>query len=257
MRPVVFPHTLLLLAGLVLIGSGTQAQVRFTIDPKLSLAWWQVNPHLNHLWATSCPAEPTWRPGESRSAGWIIGAGFKPPKHGHGGDSDTTIMPLYPRFMPLPVCTEALKGEIVVADTSRWQKVTGEVVLKADSLFTGNEKRDAFTRNEVLETKHHPTIRFTIDSVMNVTRQSDTVKGTALGVLHVHGVSKPMVATVRAWPEVGGMRALARLRMPAYELTEELNFSKFALDLGVKTGIWYHLFMGIDVVLRPSATTAQ
>lgn len=239
------------LAGLTGWSAAGAAQTRYTVDPKSSLAWWQVNPHMNHLWATTCPEEPTWRPGESRSAGWIIGAGLRAPKHGHGGDSDTTIIPLYPRFMPLPVCTEAMRGEIVVADTTRWSGVRGEVVVKADALVTGDSRRDNVARDAVLETRHYPTIRFTIDSLVDVIRQADTVRGTAMGVLHVHGVSKALTAGVRAWPEAGGIRTLARLSVPAHSLVEEFGFSKFALDLGVKTGIWYHLFMGIDVVLRP------
>lgn len=239
-----------LLAGLVAIGGVIQAQVRLTVDPKVSLAWWQVNPHMNHLWATTCPREPTWRPGESRGAGWVISAGLKPPKHGHGGDSDTTIIPVYPRFRPLPLCAEAVSGTVLVADTTTWRNVRGEVVVQADSLVTGDARRDATARSTVLETRKYPTVRFTIDSVVGVTRHADTIRGTAVGVFHAHGVSKPMTATVRAWPEAGGLRTLARFRIPAPHLVTEYNLSRLALDLGVKTGIWYHLYMGIDVVLR-------
>ena len=38
---------------------GAQAQVVWVADPKSSLAWWQVSPHYNQLWATTCPWEWT------------------------------------------------------------------------------------------------------------------------------------------------------------------------------------------------------
>src|SRR5574341_1229773 len=72
-------------------------EVRWTPDPKSSLAWWQVNPHLNHLWATTCPEEPSWRPGEGRSGGWSISQALRPPKEGYAAVSDTSRVPLYPR----------------------------------------------------------------------------------------------------------------------------------------------------------------
>jgi hypothetical protein len=253
MLPVASARTLALVAGLVAHAAAVEAQTRFTVAPKLSLAWWQVNPHLNHLWATTCPQEPTWRPGEGRSTGWIIGAGLRAPKHGYGGDDDTTIIPVYPRFMPLPVCTEAVSGGIVVTDTTDWREVRGEVVVKAEALVTGHEQRDAFARSAVLETRQYPTLRFTIDSVVDVSRQADTVRAKAVGVFHVHGVTKAVTAGVRGWPEAGGVRVLAKFSVPAQILINEFGLSRMALDLGVKTGIWYQLFMGIDVVLHADA----
>src|SRR5882757_8516136 len=60
-----------------------QAETRWTVDPKASLAWWQVSPHLNHLWATTCPGEPSWRPGEGRSSGWNINPYLELPATGY------------------------------------------------------------------------------------------------------------------------------------------------------------------------------
>jgi polyisoprenoid-binding protein YceI len=237
-------------AILAALGPGARAQTRWTIDAKSSLAWWQVNPHLNHLWATTCPEEPSWRPGEGRSAGWVIGQALRPPKHGYAGVNDTTIVPLYPRYEALPVCTEAVQGQVLVADTVRWRGVRGEVRVRGDELVTGEERRDTYSRQAVLETTRYPEIRFTIDSLVGVTRHADTVRGTAVGVLTLRDVSKPMTAGVQAWPEAGGVRVVAKLRIPATELTEEWGLSKFALGLGVTTRIWYDLFMGVDVVLR-------
>lgn len=235
-----------------LLGATTpgQAQTRFRIDPSVSLAWWQVNPHLNHLWATTCPAEPSWRPGEGRSAGWIIGQGLRAPAQGYAAVSDTTNVPLYPRYEPLPLCEEAVSGEILVADTVRWRGVRGEVRVKTSALVTGEERRDAYAREAILQASRHPEMRFAIDSLVNVSRQSDTLQGTAVGVFTLRDVSRPMTAAIQAWPEAGGLRVLAKFRISAPRLTEDYGLSRFALGLGVTTRIWYDLFMGVDVVLR-------
>jgi YceI-like protein len=249
--------TLALLAGLVAIGTRGEAQTRLRVDPRASLAWWQVNPHLNHLWATTCPEEPSWRPGEGRSSGWVIGQTLKPPKHGYAGINDTTIVPLYPRLEATPLCTEAVEGQVLVTDTVRWQGVRGQVTVRAEALITGEERRDNYTHQAVLQTDRYPEITFTIDSVVNVTRQADTLRGTAVGVFLLHGVRKPMTAGVRAWPEAGGLRVLAKFRVPAPSLTQEFGLSRFALGLGVTTRIWYDLFMGVDVVLRSQGTAGN
>jgi polyisoprenoid-binding protein YceI len=158
--------------------------------------------------------------------------------------------------MPLPVCAEAVSGEIVAADTVQWRDVRGEVSVRANALVTGEERRDEYAQQVVLEAKTYPSIRFTIDSVIDVRRSADTVKGTAVGVLHVHGVSKAMSAGLRAWPQSGGLRVLAKFHVPAMSLVDEFKLSRFALDLGVRTGIWYQLHMGIDVVLRAVGSTS-
>lgn len=247
------------LLALVSLGVSARApaQVRFTVDPRASLAWWQVNPHLNHLWATTCPEEPSWRPGEGRSAGQIVGRGLSGAKRGDAAVSDTTIVPLYPRPTARSVCTEAVEGDFLVADTVQWRGLRGFVMVKAAALITGEQRRDAFAREAVLQTYRYPEIRFTIDSVVSLTRAADTLRGTVVGVFSLHGVTKPMTATLRAWPEAGGLRALARLRIPAQSLVDEFKLSRTAIGLGLTAAIWHDLFMGVDVVLRarPSGTS--
>jgi len=241
-----------LLAAVVSAG----AQTRWTVDPKASLAWWQMNPHLNHLWATTCPEEPSWRPGEGRSTGWIVGQ-IRNPKHGYAGVDDTTIVPLYQRARVRAVCTEAVDGQVLVADSVAWRGVSGEVVVRGAALVTGEERRDAFARNAVLETNRYPLMRFIIDSLIDVSRQGDTVRGTAMGVFSLRDVKKPMTASVRAWSDAGALRVLAKLRVPARTLPEEFGLSRIALGMGVTSGIWYDLFMGIDVVLRLDSAPAR
>jgi polyisoprenoid-binding protein YceI len=239
-----------LLPCLLAAALGAEAQTRWTVDSKASLAWWQINPHLNHLWATTCPQEPSWRPGDGRSTGWIIGQ-IRTPKQGTAAVYDTTIVPLNQRVTVRAVCTEAVTGRVLVGDTVAWHGVRGEVAVRGEALITGEERRDAVAREAVLQTSRYPEIRFTVDSLVNVTRQGDTLRGTAVGMFMLRDVSKPMTAAVRAWPEAGTLRVLAKLRLSAQKLPAEFGLSRIALGMGVTSGIWYDLFLGIDVVLKP------
>jgi hypothetical protein len=104
-----------------------------------------------------------------------------------------------------------------------------------------------------LETTRFPEIRFTLDSLVDVTRQADTLRGTAVGVVLLHGHEKPARADFQAWPVAGGKRVLAKIRLRAPLLVNEFGMSHMALDLGVGTAIWKDLFMGVDLVARPEA----
>jgi polyisoprenoid-binding protein YceI len=150
-----------------------------------------------------------------------------------------------------------VSGEILAADTVSWREVRGRVIVRADKLVSGDPRRDAFTNSDVLDASRYPEIRFTIDSLADVRRDADTIVAKAIGVFTIRGVAKPMTAGIRAWPEARGLRATAKFHVPAEALTDEFGISKFALGLGVRTSIWHHLFMGVDVILRvapPSAT---
>ena len=238
-------------AGLFALAPGAHAQTTWIVDSKSSLAWWQINPHLNHLWATTCPAEPSWRPGEGRSAGWFIHQFLpRPPNRGDWA-LDSINVPLYPRYEARDVCTDAVRGLVLVADTVTWRGVRGAVSVLAAQLVSGLDQRDLYTREAILEVARYPEIRFTIDSLVGVTRQADTLTGSVVGVFSLHGVDKPMTAFIRAWPEAGGQRVLAKMRTPALAIVREYGLSRVALGLGIGTAIWKDLYMGVDIVLRP------
>jgi len=241
------------LSLLLIAQASAQAQTRWTIEPKASLAWWQINPHMNHLWATTCPEEPSWRPGEGRSGGWVIDRAFRPPKQGYAAVSDTTNVPLYPRPRVRAVCAEAVSGQVLLTDAATWRGVRGQVVVKADALVGGEDRRDEYARKAILETTRYPDIKFTIDSVINVTRRGDTILGTAVGVFTLRDVAKPMTASVRGIPLAdGAMRVISKFSIKADDLVPEYGMSKFALGLGVGVRIWIDLFMGVDLVVRPA-----
>jgi polyisoprenoid-binding protein YceI len=252
-----YKRLFVLLAGLLAIGAGAQAQTRWTVDPKYSIAWWQVSPHLNHLWATSCPEEPSWKPGEGRSGGWSFDKNLKRPRTGYANDPDTINVPLYPRDTVKSTisCTEAVGGQVLVADTVSWRVLRGVISVKSGSLVTGEDRRDNLTRTAILESNRYPEIRFAIDSVTGITRTRDTLHGTGYGILTLRGVSKPVTAVVEGWREAGGLRVTSKIRIPAKDLVPEWGLSKFALGLGIGTKIWYDLFIGADMLLRPEGAT--
>ncbi len=248
------PSLAAVLVGLLLAAIAAHAQTRWTVDPKASLAWWQVSPHLNHLWATTCPEEPSWRPGELRSMGWEINPALKLPA-GTGYAEDTVHVPRYPRGRVRPVCGEAVQGQVLLPDTVTWRGARGKVAVTADALITGVPFRDVMM-HEVLQTKPYPQIQFTLDSLVGLTRQADTLVGSAVGTLTVRGVSKPTTAAVKAFPDAGGMRVLAKWSVPAVALLEIIPKLHY-MGLGVNTRIWHYLFMGADLMFRPEATGAN
>jgi polyisoprenoid-binding protein YceI len=226
---------------------------RWTIDQKSSLAWWQIDPHMNHLWATTCPEEPSWRPGEGRSGGWFIDRAFRPPKNEYAAVSDTTIIPLYPRPRIRAVCAEAVSGQIVITNPAKWGGVTGNVTVKPDALVGGENRRDDYARKSVFETNRYPEILFQIDSVIDVTTKGDTLIGRAVGTWTLRGLEKPVNAGVKAWPVAGGLRVLGKFRIPAGDLEHTYNVSQYVLGLGIGVGVWKYLYMGVDLMMRPGS----
>jgi hypothetical protein len=93
-------------------------------------------------------------------------------------------------------------------------------------------------------------IKFTLDSVVDMTRRGDTLRGTAVGTWTLRGVTKPISAPMKAYPEAGGTRVLAKFRIPVKDLVSEYGVWKRTLGLGVMMGIWKTLFMGIDLLVH-------
>jgi polyisoprenoid-binding protein YceI len=246
----------LALALVTLVGATAQAQsADWTPDSKSSLAWWQINPHMNHLWASTCPQEPSWRPGEGRSGGWTITQAFRPPKQGDAAVSDTTIIPLYPRRRARSVCTPAVTGRVQVADTTKWTGVQGWIAVRSADLNGGDNSRDAYTKQSVTEVNQFPEIRFQIDSIVRVVTRRDTVRATAVGTFTFRGVTQPMTASFRSYVDESGRRVHGKFHFPALDLIKVYGVSGFVLGMGVATRIWYDVWGGVDLVLRPTSQT--
>jgi len=245
--------TMALVGGIVSRPAAAQQQHslgRWVIDSKASLAWWQVNPHMNHLWGTTCPEEPSWRPGEGLSSGWSVTQ--RPEmRAGDAATYDTVHIPLYPRFKVRPVCTEAIQGTVSLPDTLHWRGVQGSIVIKSADIISGEGMRDTHTRDAVLQISTYPTVSFQLDSIINPVRRGDTVFTTGLGKLSLHGATKDVKAQIRSFPEAGGIRVLSRVAIPARSLVDDYGISKRAFGLGVMMDIWKEVYMGTDLVLRP------
>jgi hypothetical protein len=240
------------LSAIAVGGAQAQQTMTFKPDPKSSLAWWQINPHMDHLWASTCPQEPSWRPGEGRGGGWSIAQAFRPPKHGSAGVSDTTIIPLYPRRRVRSVCTEAMTGEVTLSDTVSFKGLSGWISVKAAALNQGESMRDEYTNKNVTQVTDYPEIKFTVDSLIDVKRSRDTVHAYALGSFTFRGVTQPMKASVRAWREPIGTRVLAKFHFKPIDLIKVYGVSSFVLGMGVGSRIWYDVYGGVDMVLVPS-----
>lgn len=237
----------LAVALLGLVPTVAVAQSRWTVDPKTSLVWWQMSPHLNHLWGTTCPEERSWRPGESRSPGWRVNPRLKLPETGYANVDDTVNVPLFPRDEVEAVCSEAVKGEVFLPDTLTWKGAHGEVTAKVDALVSGQAMRDMLT-HQVLESQSFPDITFTLDSLVGFTKQPGALVGSAIGTLKVRGVNEPVTAALRVFPDGGGMRVLAKFRITADTLTKKFIPKLRIFGLGGNTNIWHDFFMGADLV---------
>jgi len=240
----------------LLTAVAAHAQTRWVVDPKASLVWWQMSPNLNHLWATTCPEEPSWRPGENRSGGWHIDPKLKLPRSGYGNVEDTVHVPLFPRYHVSTVCGEAVEGRALLPDTVTWRGARGQVTVRGDALITGLALRDVMM-HRIMQTTEFPEIRFTLDSLVGLTKRADTLFGSAVGTLTLRAVPHATIAAVKAFPEAGGMRVLAKWRVPAATLQLELTPRLAYLGLGVNTLIWKDFFMGADLVFRPEAAGAH
>ncbi|MBI4421658.1 MAG: hypothetical protein HY560_12605 [Gemmatimonadetes bacterium] len=230
---------------------GQAAPFRLRVDPKASLAWWQVNPHLSHLWATTCPQEPSWRPGEGTSLAWASEFLKMRSKTGHANIRDTVI-PMYPRKRARSLCTEAVTGEISAADTLSWRGVRGLITVRGEHLITGLTMRDEYAKKAILKTAVYPELRFAIDSLSPLQASGDTLRGTVFGTFQVLGTEQRTNARLRVWPEAGGLRVQAQWMVPAHDLVEVFGISKLALGIGAAGTIWEELHMGIDLVLVPT-----
>lgn len=221
------------------------AQLR--VDSKSSLAWWQMNPHMGHLWATSCPQDPGWVAGSgSTYKASDVEAGKKPPSVAYYIEKK---IPLYPRGPVADVCSpSAVHGMIQAENLATLKGVRGVISVRANELTVGVDLRNKFVAT-VLETDRYPEMRFRIDSLTKV-QLGDTIQANAVGSLYIHGVDKPMTVPVKAWREADGLRVLSTFQVDAHDLVETFKLSRWKLGLGVGTNLWKYLHMGVDVVLR-------
>jgi hypothetical protein len=227
------------------------AQVRYEVDQRSSLAWWQIDPNYGHLWASTCPEDPNWQAGEGRTPGSRVD--FKTRKKHVASASKSRVrdVPMYPRLDVYDVCRTAVRGGLLTPDTITWKDARGEVIVLPDSLDTGLEMRSLYARKAIFETHKHREIRFVLDSIGAI-QPGDTIRAVAYGVWQLHGVHAPVAAPIKAWRVAEGMRVQVQWDFPAEQLTDIYKMSKMALEMGTSLGRWNTVYMGVDMILRRS-----
>lgn len=229
---------------------------KYSIAPRASLAWWQISPHMNHLWATTCPGDPNWQPGDERSSGWKVDEKKMPPT-GHSNKVDTVHVPLYPRPEANEACTPAVRGDITVQDMANWKGVKGMILVRGDQLITGLDMRDNYARKAILQTSAYPDVKFEIDSLTNIRHRGDTVIADAVGTLEIRAVRAPKKVQIQTWTEPLGRRVTAKFMFPGTDLAEVYKISRLSLGLGVGTGLWKFVHLGIDAILVPAGSASS
>jgi len=235
------------LLGTTSAAAQSEAASRWVVDPTTSLVWWQIDPHFNHLWATTCPNDESWQAGEGRSGGYRYVKDPKLPDAAHKAER----IPLWPRGDVNAVCSDAVGGFVTAADRETWRGVRGEFTVNPDSLITGHNMRDRYARSQLFQTGAYRAMRFTVDSLINV-QDGDTLAGTAIGTFELRGVQTRVAVPLKIWPEGGQIRVVGHTNFPAEALTNVYGMSKFKLGLGVGLAVWETVYWGVDLMLQPS-----
>lgn len=245
---------LLGLLALTAIAPSATAQATFELDRTRSLVWWQIDPHFGHLWATSCPKDPSWQPGEGHSAGHYMNYAARP-RIATTKSSESKI-PLFPRRTVRPNCAQAVSGTFTTSDAKRWSDFKGRISMMPDSIDTGANFRNDFAKKYVYSTNKYPTVEFAIDSLTAVAIVGDTVDAVAVGTFKLRGKPKPSRVRVRAVTDPAGLRVRGMFAMPASELRDYFGVSQWAMGAGIGLKLWDTLFMGFDLIMVPENASA-
>jgi hypothetical protein len=236
-------------AGLLLLASvsAADAQVRYQVDPKATLAWYQANPHTSLVWGTTCPADPFWRAGESRNDPGGT-RGLPLPKVGMAMVKDS-IIPLWQRPRASRVCQQSVRGEFIAQDTVNWKGITGTIIIRPDSFYSGLMSRDRLARSDVFGLPVYPEIKFVVDSLTDVVT-TDSTRGFAWGTFFFRNVQLPEKAPVRIIRDPLGLRVIARVSMIPTDLVEVYGVSIHNIRLGMSSGTWQAIHFGVDAILN-------
>jgi hypothetical protein len=217
--------------------------------------WWQLDPHFGHLWATTCPNDPSWQPGEGHSG--RFGVNFKKRPKVKLTNVSAGTFPLFPRDTVYANCRVAVRGAFGTANKANFSDMKGSVLVVMDSITNGSDSRDLFAKKYIYSTAKFPTVKFTVDSLTALRITGDTVNAVAVGTFELRGVAKHTRVQVQGVNEPSGLRVRGLFAMPAKELQERYSISRAVLSMGVGAKLWDTLFMGFDLILTPQATATQ
>ncbi len=235
--------------------AAAQSPASFALDKQRSMVWWQIDPHFGHLWASSCPKDPSWQPGEGHSAGYYLNYAARP-KISTNKASETRV-PLFPRRTVRPNCNNAVSGTFSTTDPTKWTNFRGKISVLPDSIETGARHRDQFAQKYVYSTAKYPAMEFSIDSLTAIAMTGDTINAVAVGTFHFRGVNRPTRVQVTGVQEPAGLLVRGIFAMPASELRDEFGVSQWAMGAGIGLKLWDTLFMGFDLILAPADAGAS
>jgi hypothetical protein len=222
-------------------------QTRYVLDQKRSLVWWQLDPHFGHLWATTCPNDPSWQPGEGHSGHYSID--YKKRPKVKLTNVSAAKFPLFPRDTVRANCRTAVSGSFATTDAKRFTNMQGSVAILMDSITNGSDARDLMAKKYIYSSAKYPTVKFTVDSLTSIGMIGDTVNAIAVGTFELRGVQKPTRVQVHGVYEPSGLRVRGLFAMPVTELQDRYSVSKAVLSMGVGAKLWDALFMGFDFIL--------
>ena len=219
------------------------------IDSQRSSVWWQIDPHFGHLWATSCPRDPSWQPGEGHSPGYYVNFANRP-KIKTTKESESRV-PLFPRKTVRAVCAQSVSGTISIANATSYTGVRGEVIIDPDSITMGADARDVFSRKYIYKTAVYSNVRFSIDSLSHATVSGDTVNAIAHGTFHFRDVPTQHAVEVTGVEDPTGFRVRGKFAFPAKDITDKYGVSPFVLGAGVGLKLWDTIYLGFDLIMQP------
>jgi hypothetical protein len=220
-----------------------------TIDNTRSMVWWQIDPHFGHLWATTCPKDPSWQPGEGHSPGYYVNFANRP-RIKTTAVAETRV-PLFPRKTVRAVCARSVTGTITIADAASYTGVKGVVSIDPDSITMGADARDIFSRKYVYKTPLYHNIEFTIDSLSHVTVSGDTVNAIAHGTFDFRDVPTKHAVEVTGVNDPAGFRVRGKFAFPARDISDKYGVSNIVLGAGVGLKLWNTIYLGFDLIMKP------
>jgi hypothetical protein len=244
-----------ILAFIIPFQPAVAQQKTFAVDQQRSLVWWQLDPHFGHLWATTCPSDPSWQPGEGHSG--RFGTNFKKRPKIKVTNQSATDFPLFPRDTVRANCRRAVKGSFTTANAATFAGLKGAIAVQIDSITNGSDSRDLFAKKYIYTSSKYPMVKFTVDSLTSIRVMGDTVNAIAVGTFELRGVQKPTRVQVQGINEPAGLRVRGLFAMPAKELQDRYSISRAVLSMGVGAKLWDTLFMGFDVILNQSGQASS
>ncbi len=152
------------------------------------------------------------------------------------------------------MCVEAVRGEIDVADTVHWQGVHGLVAVQSEALISGSEMNDVLMHRLMGSTQYAEVI-FTLDSLIDVKTNGDTVSGRAIGTIKIMNYVAPVNAVVEAFLDSDGIRALTKWVVAISEL-DKMTPSLKTYAMGIQANLWKHFtWVRTSCSFRPDDST--